>query len=88
MADVGENKALGTVEDVEVDLNDADHVLAEHDVVAERGNLFVQVGPGHFAQTNPQPVTLTQEFQLGVDKLTKDVLHEIGEIGSSGNKYR
>jgi|GEM_PF-3734760 len=74
--------ALAAAATARIASKDADNV------VTELGNLFVQVEPGRFAQTNPQPVTLTKEFQLGVDKLTKDVLHEIGEVGSSGNKYR
>jgi hypothetical protein len=63
-------------------MNYADKLVSEH------GNQFVQVESGHFAQTNPQPVVLTEEFQLGVDQLTKDVLSEISKVGSSGSKYR
>jgi hypothetical protein len=58
------------------------------ELVSQLGNKFVEVAPGRFAQTNPQPVILTNEFQSGVDEMTKNVLSEINKVGSSGNRYR
>jgi hypothetical protein len=58
------------------------------ELVFEQGNKFVQVAPGRFAQTNPQPVVLTDDFQSGVDEMTKNVLSEINKVGSTGNRYR
>jgi hypothetical protein len=58
------------------------------ELVSEQRNKFVQVAPGRFAQTNPQPVVLTDDFQSGVDEMTKNVLSEINKVGSTGNRYR
>ena len=70
------------------DLDNDTTVVAAGTLVSEHGNKFVEVAPGRFAQTNPQPVIITNEFQSGVDEMTKSVLSEISKIGSSGSRYR
>jgi len=56
--------------------------------VADGANLFVEVTPGRFAQSNPQPVAFTAEFTESVDRLARSVLSAVREIGDGGAKYR
>jgi PPE-repeat protein len=56
--------------------------------VADSANLFVEVTPGRFAQSNPQPVAFTAEFSESVDRLARSVLSAVREIGDGGAKYR
>jgi hypothetical protein len=49
--------------------------------VTDRGNEFVEVTPGRFAQSNPQPIVFTAEFKRSVDQLSRDVVLAMRQKG-------